>query len=219
MTKPIKIDYYTDILCVWAWIAQRRVDELNKKLGNSIQLQHHYMDIFGNTAEKIQTQWGDRGSYQGFCEHVLHSAAPFKETPVNPLVWSKVRPSSSANPHLILKAVALAYNQETSINMALVLRRAFFVDAKDISHFSVLYDFLAQQQLDSQLIEQCIYQGTAIAALMKDYKQAKEQNIKGSPSYILDGGRQVLYGNVGYRIISTNIEELLSQETGEASWC
>ena len=27
-TPPIVIDYYTDVLCVWAWIAQRRIDEL-----------------------------------------------------------------------------------------------------------------------------------------------------------------------------------------------
>ena len=35
----------------------------------------------------------------------------------------------------------------------------------------------------------------------------------------LDGGRQTLFGNVGYRVISANIEELLHQPSGEASWC
>ena len=29
MNKPLMIDYYTDSLCVWAWIAQRRIDEFN----------------------------------------------------------------------------------------------------------------------------------------------------------------------------------------------
>jgi len=28
------IDYFTDILCVWAWIAQRRIDDFNSQLGN-----------------------------------------------------------------------------------------------------------------------------------------------------------------------------------------
>ena len=30
-TAPINIDYYTDVLCVWAWIAQPRLDELNRQ--------------------------------------------------------------------------------------------------------------------------------------------------------------------------------------------
>ncbi len=41
MSKPLSIDYYTDILCVWAWIAQRRIDELNSQLGDIIELRYH----------------------------------------------------------------------------------------------------------------------------------------------------------------------------------
>lgn len=44
MNEPLIIEYYSDILCVWAWIAQRRIDELNRELGNKIALQHYYVD-------------------------------------------------------------------------------------------------------------------------------------------------------------------------------
>ena len=30
MNKLLIIDYYTDFLCLWGWIAQRRIDELNR---------------------------------------------------------------------------------------------------------------------------------------------------------------------------------------------
>ncbi|MEZ5483114.1 MAG: hypothetical protein R3E73_13460 [Porticoccaceae bacterium] len=33
----------------------------------------------------------------------------------------------------------------------------------------------------------------------------------GSPSYVINGGRQTLYGNVGYRVLRANIDELLKQ--------
>ena len=56
MTSQLQVDYYTDILCVWAWIAQRRVDEIEKK-------------------------WGERGGYADFAEHVEESAAPFESAP------------------------------------------------------------------------------------------------------------------------------------------
>ena len=31
MSSPLDVDYYTDVLCVWAWIAQHRIDEIEKE--------------------------------------------------------------------------------------------------------------------------------------------------------------------------------------------
>ncbi len=57
-----------------------------------------------------------------------------------------------------------------------------------------------------------------MGALMGDCQKAKQHKIEGSPSYVMDGGRQILYGNVGYRVILTNIKELLTHPEHEASW-
>jgi hypothetical protein len=44
--------------------------------------------------------------------------------------------------------------------------------------------------------------------------------IEGSPSFVLNEGRQKLFGNVGFGILDANIQELLcSPQTGQASWC
>ena len=41
-----------------------------------------------------------------------------------------------------------------------------------------------------------------------------------SPTFILNEGRQKLYGNVGYRVIEANLQELLkSPDASQASWC
>jgi len=58
-----------------------------------------------------------------------------------------------------------------------------------------------------------------MSALMSDYEDAKELGLKGSPSLVMNNGRQVLYGNVGYRILNANIRELLERPVSEASWC
>ena len=69
MTQAVVVEYYTDVLCVWAWIAQRRIDELIEQLGDQTTLRHHYIDLFGDNASRIDDQWGDRGSYAGFADH------------------------------------------------------------------------------------------------------------------------------------------------------
>lgn len=219
MTKPLVIDYYTDILCVWAWIAQRRIDELNKTFGDRIELHYFYVDIFGDVKSKMNAQWKQRGGYTGFAEHVEKSAAEFEDAHVNTKIWRDVKPATSANAHLILKAVELAHDKKKSVNLALKLREAFFVDALDIGSFDVLKALLNEYAIDLQAINTIINDGSAIAALMGDYQKSKQQGIKGSPSYVLDGGRQTLYGNVGYRVLYANIDELLKNPSDEASWC
>jgi predicted DsbA family dithiol-disulfide isomerase len=138
---------------------------------------------------------------------------------VNTTIWSKVRPTSSASSHLVLKAIELSYSSEHSIELALKFRAAFFVNAQDISHFDILFALIEQAGLDRTKVNKAILDGSAMAALMGNYQQAKELGLKGSPSYIINNGRQTLYGNVGYRVLLANIEELLKKPTNEASWC
>ena len=60
----------------------------------------------------------------------------------------------------------------------------------------------------------------SIAALAADYDQAQSQAVRGSPTYILNEGRQILFGNISYGILDANVAELLSQQSAEhASVC
>jgi len=219
MKSPLIIQYYSDLLCIWAWIAQRRIDELNKEFGEHIQFEYHYVDIFGNVPQKMQTSWSEKGGYNGFAQHVHHSAQKYEDAIVHPDVWATVKPTTSANAHLILKAVELTHDSKSAMDFALTLRKAFFINAQDISNMSVLMGLAEKARLNTKAIQYHINNGLALGELMSDYQGAKSQSIKGSPSYVIDGGRQTLYGNVGYRVLHANIEEMLKHPSHEASWC
>jgi predicted DsbA family dithiol-disulfide isomerase len=213
------IDYYTDILCVWAWIAQRRIEELDHQFGDQIELRYHYLNLFGDTATRMSEQWAARDGFNGFAQHVAHAAEPFADALVNKDIWTLVQPTTSANAHLLIKAVQLTHNEQSAIDFALTLRKAFFEQAMDISNLTLLDTLIDHSGFDSNTIHQHIDSGRAMAALMRDYQTSQQQNIKGSPSYVMDNGRQVLYGNVGYGILSANIQELLKHRGNAASWC
>jgi len=56
--------------------------------------------------------------------------------------------------------------------------------------------------------------------LSRDYQDADKMRVEGSPGFVLNEGRQKLYGNVGFRLMEVNIQELLrTPRTDEASWC
>ncbi len=217
--KPVTIDYYTDILCVWAWIAQRRMEELAAQWGEKIQVTHHCVNVFADTSEKMVRQWGDRGGFDGFAAHIQTSAAAYDTAPVHPGLWRTVRPTTSATAHLLLKAAELNNSSATAIRLAAAIRQAFFIDARDISQLQVLMEIAAAEGLDTGALNEALISGKAIAALLSDYASCEAQGIKGSPSWVMNDGRQILYGNLGYRILHANVEELLRHPEQEASWC
>jgi len=219
IAAPILIDYYTDVLCVWAWIAQPRLDELNRQWAGRVIIRHRYLDIFGDSHRKIATQWGETVGFEKFGAHVVKSVAPFENLEVNPDIWTKVRPRSSLQAHLFLKAVALVTDEALVAPVALRIRRAFFSEARDINDYSTLIECAEAENIDEQLLKTALRDGSAIAALSDDQRSANALGMRGSPTWVLNEGRQLLYGNVGYRVLNANIEELARHPTLEASWC
>ena len=233
MEQSIKLSYYSDTLCVWAYIAQIRLDELRKKFGDQLEIEHHFISVFGCTEQRIAKGWQDRGGYQGFSDHVVGVAKDFPHITVNPDIWRSCIPKTSYVSHCFLKAVQLLeQNQQLSVavdyqhgqdvfeSLIWKVRSAFFEHAQDIGNFTVLYDIAESMGLPIDDIAKLITDGSAMAALSRDQDQRESNKIGGSPSYVLDGGRQKLYGNVGYRVIEANIIELLENpDKQQASWC
>lgn len=217
--KTVSIDYYTDILCVWAWIAQPRLEELHLQWGDAVTVRHRYIDIFGDSHIKIPGRWGAADGFEKFSAHVTDSVAPYAEVTIHPGLWKEVRPRSSMQSHLVLKAVELLAGSRKTETVARCIRQAFFSQAQDVGDMEVLLQLVEEEGLERTALETTLRDGSAMAALSSDQRSANELGVKGSPTWVLNQGRQVLYGNVGYRILSANIEELLKHPDSEASWC
>ncbi|MGZ6013777.1 MAG: DsbA family oxidoreductase, partial [Caulobacteraceae bacterium] len=102
--KTVPIIYFSDVLCVWAYIAQLRLDEAQAQFGEQIAVEKRFCSVFGDTARKMQTQWAAKSGYEGFNAHLRQAVQAFPEVELNPDIWLTVRPSSSVSPHLFLKA-------------------------------------------------------------------------------------------------------------------
>lgn len=211
MNNPVVVDYYSDVLCIWAWLAQSKLSTLNQQLSGKIHINHHYMNLFANTHEKINKQWQDRNAFQGYAKHVKDIAQQHNVV-IHPDIWSTIQPTTSSNAHLILKAIECAYGQEKSVVLAEHFRQAFFEKAMDISHLEVLFDLAIEQGLQRQTIQAFIDNGQAIASLMSDYQQQQQLALQGSPSFVLDNARQILYGNVSFEVIKANVVAHISND-------
>jgi predicted DsbA family dithiol-disulfide isomerase len=217
--QTIAIDYYTDLLCVWAWIAQPRLREVCNQWGEKVSIRHRYIDIFGDAHNKIRQRWGESDGFEKFSEHIHHAAEAHPDSAVHRDIWLYTRPHTSLNAHLFIKAAGILSGEALAAEYALDVRRAFFVEARDISDATVLLEMATAIGIDSDRLQHVFDSGEALAALSGDMHHARQSQVSGSPTWVLNEGRQVLYGNVGYRILSANIEELLRTDSGGASWC
>lgn len=222
--EPIRILYFSDVLCIWAYIAQIRLDELKATFRDKITIEPHFVPVFGTAREKLQNRWQDRGGLQGYADHIQEVAKKFDHINIHPDVWTKVTPASSTSCHLFLHAIQLIatknlVEQDTLEKAIWAFREAFFTQLANVSDRKVQFEIAEELKLPIAAIQAQIDSGEAYAQLSQDFELVKEHTVTVSPTLIFNEGRQKLNGNVGYRVIEANIRELLHNPPGEQSWC
>ena len=215
----LSLTYYSDVLCVWAYISQIRVDEVARKFAGQVAITHRFCSVFGDTAHKIGVGWKERGGYEGYGNHLREAVSAFDHVTLHPEIWQRNRPASSTPAHILLKAVQRVDKRgcETVLRE---LRSAFFERCLDIGNWSVLKDCLEVAGVAVDDVREAIDSGLAFADLEADHRDQQLLMVQGSPTYVLNDGRQKLYGNIGFGVIEANILELIrSPAAGAASWC
>ncbi|MFZ1539712.1 MAG: DsbA family protein [Chromatiaceae bacterium] len=229
----LTISYFSDVLCVWAYAAQIKLDELRRQFGDQIRLEYHFLPLFGDVSAHIDDGWADRGGAAGYARHVKQVAARFDRIDIHPEIWTRNMPSTSASCHLFLKAVQLVeksgaisaapqarFDGKSLFEEAVWrCRLAFFRDLQDIADRNQQEAIASDIGLPLADIRRQIDGGAAYAALCTDFAAKEKYLVEGSPTFLLHEGRQKLYGNVGYRVIEANIQELLADPGDRASWC
>lgn len=231
---PVTVEYFTDILCVWAWGGQVRIDQLKKELGDELKFRYRFIPLFAAAQPRILEQWAEKGGFAGFNNHLKDAAQQWDHVTLNPDVWLQSIPASSTGAHLMLKAVQLleergelsaqpdpVYGGRSCFEeFAWRLRDGFFHRGINIAERAVQEQIADELQLPVKTLQKLMDNGEAFAALHQDDEAKQHYRVPGSPTIVLNEGRQLLYGNVGYRIIEANVRELLhNPHQGEASWC
>ena len=224
----LAITYYSDVLCIWGYSAKIKIDEMKKQFGDQIAIDYRYTPLFVDMHAMLEKNWADKGGLQGYNKmmHKLHGMFPYVE--IHPEIGLKNLPYSSASCHQFLKAVDLLEQRgeiksDDAQNTLLEqvdwqIRLGYFRDAQDVSQNSKMMSIAEQLNIPLSPIETLLTNGEAMAALASCTTDDKQKLIEGSPTFVLNEGRQKLYGNIGYHIIEANIQALLATPENKPSW-
>lgn len=224
---PVSISHFSDLLCVWAYVAQVRVDELRHHFHEQVAIRIRFCSVFADVGTKVIGGWKDRGGVPAYRAHVEQTIAHFDHVTLHPDAWTRVVPTTSSTAHAVVKAAQLMVAAGTvsspspaaADELAWDLRLAFFRDGRDISRLDVQLAVAAARGFAPEALRAHLEDGSAWAAVLRDYEDAAADHVRGSPTYLLNDRRQTLYGNVGYKIIEANVLELLRDPRDQASWC
>ncbi|HIE56310.1 MAG TPA: disulfide bond formation protein DsbA, partial [Chromatiaceae bacterium] len=190
--QPVVIDYYTDMLCVWAYFGQVKVDELKREFGERIVVNYKFIPLFGCCESRIGQGWED-GGFQGYSRHLLELAKNFPHVQVHRQIWMEQVPASSLPIHLVLKAVQLMEKTgelpggRTSFETLMWnLRLGFFRDGQNIADKRVLHAHLEALQIPVEAMEAHIADGTAFAEMALDIEEQKNRMVEGSPTFLMN---------------------------------
>ncbi len=227
MTRPT-ITYFSDVLCIWSYISQIRLDELASEYGDRIAIDEKFVSVFADARTKTHATWKDKGGYAAMNALFQKLSKKYPHISVHPDVWTVTQPTTSTVVHQVLKAVQAvegadsqtAYADTIAAKAVRGFREAFFAQALDVSNWQVQADLIAELGLEPDAVETKLRSGEAAALLDADLKQVGELHVSGSPTFVMNDGRQTLFGNVGYKLIKANVEELFRTNSGDnASWC
>ena len=233
MKTKLTVSYFSDVLCVWAYVGQIKLDELRRQFGEQIRVEYRFLHLFGDVAARIETSWGDKGGAAGYARHLQQMAVRFDHIDIHPEIWTRNAPPTSMSCHVFLKAIQLLEKRgevstapEERFGGKSVFEEAvwrcrlgFFRDLKDIADRNNQEAMASDMALPIASIRREIASGAAHAELCADFDAKDRQLVEGSPTFVLNEGRQKLYGDVGYRVIEANIRALLADSGDRASWC
>ncbi len=230
----VSVDYFSDVFCIWAYGGHVRVDELRRQFGPEVKINYRFVPIFAAGRHNVALNWKDKGGMAGFRDHLLEVASLWQHVEVCRELWVDVAPESSTAAHLYLKAAQIltergeipaeyhARYEGRNLFEQLVwrFRCAFFQEGRNVSLREVQDEIARSLGLPVDRIDQMLDSGEPHAALHLDDEAKLKYKVPGSPTLVLNEGRQLLYGNIGYRVVDANVRELMHNPLhGEASWC
>lgn len=212
-TDRITLGHWSDPFCIWAYVAQPKLDRVLEAHSHQLDVQYHIVPVFGSMPARFTSgSWAAKGP-AGRAEVCQRIAMEHRGNEISGEVWLKDPPTSSWAAGAAAKAVTVLEEQGTVApgtggRFIGQLRDRFFEDNRNTARRSEQLAIAEALDVPRAALEALLDDGTGLSRLWEDHAERERLRLQGSPTYVFDGGRAQLYGNFNYAILEATINEL-----------
>lgn len=186
MTRSIRIDLFTDIVCPWCLIGTARLDQALATLDDDITVDiYHHPFLLDpttpeggqNTRERLSAKYGgDIEAMQARVEAAARDAGVALDLSVQPMSYPTIKP------HTLIRAAA----PEHQYKLAKAFAAAYFLEGKNITDDELLADIAAQHGYDRQAALTLLADKQELDTTQAMALSASQQGINGVPFFIFN---------------------------------
>ena len=189
MSKPVRIDVVSDVVCPWCFIGKKRLEQA-VAITPDIPVEVHFRPYFLNDwvplegmprEQYLTAKFGSPESYKDIAQRVTAAAAS------EGLVYASDRINRQPNtrdPHRLIRwAEAIRKAPE----MKQRLMDLYFTEGADLSNMDVLVQAAADAGLDPAQVRADLASGKDVSEVEQEVQMAKDAGIQGVPMFIFSG--------------------------------
>ena len=216
MSKPVRIDVVSDVVCPWCLIGKKRLEKAIA-MTPGIPVDVHYLPYFLNDwipregiprEQYLTAKFGSPEAYKAIAQRVADAAAS------EGLVYASGRINRQPNtldPHRLIRwAEAIGKAPE----MKQRLMDLYFTEGADLSNRDVLVQAAADAGLDPAQVRADLAGDKDVAEVEREVQMAKDAGIQGVPTFIF-GGKFALSGARAPEDLAQAITKAAQEEAAE----
>jgi predicted DsbA family dithiol-disulfide isomerase len=220
----VQLAYWSDPLCIWAFVAQDKLNRVRAQFGDDIQLNLHIVPVFGSIPHRFREGSWKAPGVEGRIASMQRIALEHTGQEITCQVWRDDPPASSWTPGAAFKAVQLmvaADKAPEGCELAYLerMREWFFLENRNIARRDVQLALAESLGIPRAPLEACRDNGQAFAALWEDHQERERLKLRGSPTWLLAEDRAELFGNFPYELLEASIKALLAGVDPGGSRC
>ena len=186
MTRSIRIDLFTDIVCPWCLIGTARLDQALATLPDDVEVEvlHHPFlldpttpEEGQNTRERLSAKYGgDIEAMQARVQSVARDAGVPLDMSVQPMSYPTIKP------HTLIRLAA----PEQQYPLAKAFAAAYFLEGKNITDNDLLADIAAEHGFGREAALLLIADENENETTKAMALSASQQGINGVPFFIFN---------------------------------
>lgn len=189
MTRPLKIDLYTDIICPWCLIGARRLNNvLAREFADiAVDIEHHPVLLMPdcppegmNTLDLLKSRYGDLN----MADFRAHPEAEARKAGLDLDLGKQVMLYPTRDAHTLIRHARARGTQHA---LAFALITAYFLEGRNINDPDILADIASQHGFERDEVLHLVTSAAQREATRHEAATSARRGVRSVPTFVLNG--------------------------------